>query len=133
MYLQRKDGIIMSELKIIKTFKEIIEYFPIEIKDVMSKIPKEIIFMAQEIRLRVNKPIMINCSQLMNILNLKEYLHILELLHGLEIKIKLFQLHFLNLKHDWMLHLKHSSFFDNVIKNTNYLVNGNLFFLQLPF
>ena len=63
MYLQRKDGIIMNELKIIKTFKEIIEYFPIEIKDVMSKIPKEIIFMAQEIRLRVNKPIMINCSQ----------------------------------------------------------------------
>lgn len=52
----------MDKFKIKETFKQIIKYFPENIGKVMDRIPEEIIFKAQEIRLRSNKPIVINCS-----------------------------------------------------------------------
>lgn len=52
----------MDKLKAKETFKQIIKYFPKNISEVMDRVPEEIIFKAQEIRVRSNKPIVINCS-----------------------------------------------------------------------
>lgn len=52
----------MDKSKVKETFKQIIKYFPRSISEVMDRIPEEIIFKAQEIRVRSNKAIVVNCS-----------------------------------------------------------------------
>ena len=52
----------MDKLKAEDRFKEITKYFPRRISDLLNAVPRNIALEAQEIRLRSDKPIVINCS-----------------------------------------------------------------------
>ena len=52
----------MDKLKTKDEFKEILQYFPKELANLLDKIPKNVTVETQEIRLRSDKPIVINCT-----------------------------------------------------------------------
>lgn len=60
--LQERKVWQMDKLKTKDEFKEILQYFPKELANLLDKIPKNVTVETQEIRLRSDKPIVINCT-----------------------------------------------------------------------